>query len=322
MPPRLKRLFRLPPCLAGQLVRDREADLRAIRHRPVGLRDRAVQLERVPLAVMVGDVAVGEFLDPRGARHVVEELARGRAESVRALDLLLLVGEMPLRMRSPLVELRLEVDWDVGVQLQRGHLSFELIARAIGRDAREQLIGRSGCERPVRKRVDRVCDVVHEDRHGVRVVDQIGDIPLPQVQVEQKLRRRSPRSMRRGRDRRDEVEVTPVGSRHGVERDRQRRGDDKVLSRRDCGVQLEDRADAELHSVERRNRKRDVQLAVGTEIERLRKSPERRHPRAGNDRASRHRGGQRRVRISWRQTVERVVEDLLTHGETPSRAIR
>ena len=203
------------------------------------------------------------------------------------------------------------------VQLQRRHLSFELIARAAGRDAREQLIGRSGCERSVRKRVDRVCDVVHEDRYGVGVVDQIGDVPLSQVQVEQKLRRRSARSMRRGRDRRDEVEVASAGSRHDVERDRQCRGGDKVLSRRDCGVDLEDRADAELHPVERRDRKPDVQLAVGAEIERFRKGPERRHTRTGNDRASRHRGGQRRVWISRRQAVERVVEDLLTHGATP-----
>ena len=91
-------------------------------------------------------------------------------------------------MRAALIELGLEVDWDVGVQLQRRHLSLELLARAVGRDACEQLIGRSRRERAAGKRVHGIRDAVHQNRDRVRVIDQVGDIPLAEVQVEQELR--------------------------------------------------------------------------------------------------------------------------------------
>ena len=307
---------------AVHLIGNREADLRAIGHRPIGLCDGTVHLERVTAAVLERDVAVRKLLDPRRARHVVEELADRCAKAERRLDLFLLVGEVPLRMRPPLIERRFDVDGDIVVQLQRRHHALELLVHAVGGDAREQLIAGARRERAVRKRMDRIGRAVQQDGHRVRVVDEVGRVPLAQMHVEQELRRRAARSIRGRRDRCDQVELAPPGAGHDVEGDRQRGRHDEVLPGRHRVVDLEDDADAELHGVQLGERQRHVQLAVGTEIERFRKGPERGHARAGDDGASRHRGGQRRVRIGWRQIVERVVEDLLAHGETPSQDAR
>jgi hypothetical protein len=201
--------------------------VQSVRERAIRREDSAVQFERLAVPVVVHDASVREVLDPRRARQVVVELTGRLAEAARGLDLLLLVGQEPLGMRPPLVELGLQCERDVVVDLERGHAPRERVPHTVGCDAGEELVA-GGCgQSAIGEGVHRMHEVIHEEGKRVGVVDEVRRVPDPELQIEQMLGRCTAGAGRRGRDGRDEVERAAAAPRHHEQRQREGGGCDE-----------------------------------------------------------------------------------------------
>jgi hypothetical protein len=245
--------------------------------------DASVHLERDAEGVPVHQRAPLMRLDVSVSRRVKGDRGGRRAE-VEWPDRLPLVGDEPLRMRSPLIELALELDWNAREPLERRDPAVEVRSRAVDPRADEETRAVEALDPAFREGVERDDRFVDEHRHGVHVEYEVARVPSPRLQRRTEASRRRPPPVRQRRHGSAEVEpARRTRPRAQGQREREELGLDERLTAGHRSVGPEDDADREPPRVGGQSRDVDVTLALRAEVHRRIGDAERRGARAVGD---------------------------------------